>query len=79
MLLAYQSCIIFFLGGAISAFRWSIYILQGVARHLLPRRNLGELTHDEFEIALEHSEVRSSSSRSVVSLALRANSERYGV
>jgi hypothetical protein len=33
---------------------------QGVARQLLPRRNPPELTHDEFEIALDRSEVGAS-------------------
>jgi len=33
---------------------------QRVARQLLPRRNTGGLTHDEFEIALDHYEARAS-------------------
>jgi hypothetical protein len=33
---------------------------QGVARQLRPRRKLGKLAHDEFEIALDRSEVGAS-------------------
>ena len=36
------------------------YDQQGVARQLLPRRSSGELVHDEFEIALDRSEVGAS-------------------
>jgi hypothetical protein len=32
----------------------------GVARQLLPRRNSGELAHDEFEVALNRSQVGAS-------------------
>ena len=54
MLLAKQEC------QGLHKARRADHDQQGVARQLLPRRNPRELAHDEFEIALDRSEVGAS-------------------
>jgi hypothetical protein len=56
---------------------WVVSSEKGVARQLLPGRNLGELAHDEFQIALDRSEV-DAFGREVPNLALWAKLDRLG-